>query len=64
MPWSMGDAPLNTKKANTPAKKRQWSSIANKVLAQSGDEAKAIKIASAAVKKTPAKKKSAKKGSK
>lgn len=51
MPWQMRDAPRHTKKADTPAKKKQWRTVANKVLAESGDEGKAIAIASAAVKK-------------
>ena len=51
MPWKMSDAPRHTAKAKTVPAKRQWSSVANKVLAESGDEAKAIRIASAAVKK-------------
>lgn len=53
MPWKMSDASRHTAKADTPAKKRQWRSVANKVLADSGDEGKAIAIASAAVKKNP-----------
>lgn len=52
MPWQMRDAPRHTKAATTPAKKKQWRSVANKVLAESGgDEGKAIRIANAAVKK-------------
>lgn len=52
MPWTMKDAPRHTAKAKTAPAKRQWSSVANKVLAESGgDEAKAIRIANAAVKK-------------
>ena len=54
MPWSPSDGPSrHTKKANTPATKKQWSDIANKVLADSGDEGKAVRIANAAVKKHP-----------
>lgn len=52
MPWSPDDGPSrHTKKANTPASKNQWSTIANKVLADSGDDGKAIRIANAAVAK-------------
>lgn len=51
MPWTMRDAPAHTRKASTPAKKRQWSTVANSVLEKTGDDAKAIKIANAAVKK-------------
>lgn len=57
MPWRMQDASRHTKKASTPASKKQWRSVANKVLGESGDEGKAVRIANAAV----AKRKSAKK---
>ena len=46
MPWSPSDGPArHTKKATTPAKRKQWSDIANKVLDESGDEGKAVRIA-------------------
>lgn len=51
MPWKMSDATAHTKKANTPKKKKQFAVVANKVLAESGDEGKAIRIANAAVAK-------------
>ena len=57
MPWKMSDAPHHTKKANTPAKKKQVATVANKVLQESGDEGKAIRVANAAVAKHPSKKK-------
>ena len=58
MPWKPNDGPSrHTKKANTPAKRRQWASTANSVLEDSGDEGKAVRIANAAVKKHPSKKK-------
>lgn len=58
MPWKPDDGPSrHTKKANTPAKKKQWADIANKVRTESGDEGKAVRIANAAVKKHPSKKK-------
>ena len=60
MPWSMGSALTHTKKANTPAKKKQWSATANAVLAKSGDEGKAVRVANSAVAKTPTKAKSVK----
>jgi uncharacterized protein YdaT len=57
MPWNSNDGPArHTKKANTPAKKKQWADIANKVRNESGDEGKAVRIANAAVKKHPSKK--------
>lgn len=51
MPWTMSSAVKHTSKAKSPAAKRQWSSVANRVLTESGDEGKAIRIANAAVKK-------------
>jgi uncharacterized protein YdaT len=58
MPWSPSDGPSrHTKKANTPATRKQWSSVANKVLADSGDEGKAVRIANSAVSKHPSHKK-------
>lgn len=51
MPWEPKDAGKKTKKAASPGAKKQWSTVANKVLADSGDEGKAIRIANAAVAK-------------
>lgn len=57
MPWNKNDGPArHTKKANTPAKKQQWASVANKVREESGDEGKAVRVANAAVKNHPSKK--------
>lgn len=55
MPWKMSDAISHTKRASTPAKARQWASVANSILQQSGNEGKAVRIANSAVKNTPAK---------
>jgi hypothetical protein len=57
MPWSPKDASRKTKKANTPAKSRQWAHVADKVLAKTGDEGLAIREASSVVKKHPSRKK-------
>lgn len=57
MPWKPKDATRHTKKASSPAAKRQWSTVADKVLAKNGDEGKAIRIANAAVAKRHALKK-------
>lgn len=57
MPWSMDSASKHTKKASNPATKKQWASTANSVLAKTGDDATAIKVANSAVKKHPSKKK-------
>jgi uncharacterized protein YdaT len=51
MPWTPGDARGKTRKAKTPAKRKKWAAIANAVLKKDGDEGKAIRIASAAVKR-------------
>lgn len=51
MPWDAKSAARHTKKAKSPAAKRQWAATADSVLAKSGDEAKAIRIANSAVKK-------------
>lgn len=57
MPWSPDDGPArHTKKANTPAKKKQWAAAANSVREKTGDEGKAVRIANAAVNKHPSKK--------
>lgn len=56
MPWSPNDGPSrHTKKAKSPAAKKQWAATANSVLEKSGDEGKAVRIANAAVAKRKAK---------
>lgn len=49
MPWSSSDATRFTKKANTPAKKRQWAHVANSALASGDSEGSAIRQANVAV---------------
>ena len=52
MPWSPNDGPArHTKKARTKGAKKQWAATANRVLAESGDEGKAVRIANSAVAK-------------
>ena len=51
MPWKSGDASRFTKKAKSPAAKKQFAKVANKILADTGDEGRAVRIASGAVKK-------------
>jgi hypothetical protein len=51
MPWSPKDAKSKTKKADSPKKRRQWSKIADSVLARTGDEGLAIREANGVVKK-------------
>lgn len=49
MPWSPTDARAKTRKANTPAKQRQWSSVANEVLERTGDEGQAVRTANGVI---------------
>jgi hypothetical protein len=47
-------AEKHTKKANTPAKKRQWQHVADSAEARGASRGSAIRQANAAVKKNPA----------
>ncbi len=49
MPWTAKDATRHTKKAQSPAAKRQWKKVANSVLAKTGNEGRAVASANAAV---------------
>ncbi len=50
MPWKMQDATRFTKKAEgSPKAKRAFAEVANKVLAKSGDEGKAVRVANKVV---------------
>lgn len=49
MPWNSGDAHSFTHHANTKKKKRAWKEIANKILHETGDEARAVRIANHAM---------------
>src|SRR4051812_12846553 len=51
MPWKPSDAMGKTKKATTPAARKQWAGAANAVLKKTGSEASAVKVANAAVAK-------------
>lgn len=64
MPWTPSDGPSrHTKKASTPAKRQQWASTANNVrsramkggASEEDADAKAVRIANAAVKRHPSK---------
>jgi uncharacterized protein YdaT len=55
MPWNPDDAERHTKTADDPKRQRMWAEIANSVLAESGDEGRAIREANAAVAKDFAK---------
>ncbi len=49
MPWTPEDAPRHTHKADTEELCEVWSEVANKVLAETGDEGRAIRSANAVV---------------
>ncbi len=51
MPWDRYGAKAHTKSADTPKKQQRWAEVANSVLKKTGDDAKAIRIANAQVKK-------------
>lgn len=51
MPWSPKDATAKTKKARSPKAKWQWANVADRVLAKTGDEGRAVREANAVVKK-------------
>lgn len=51
MAWQPDDAPRHDRKADTRPLQRLWSDVANKVLAETGDEGRAVRIANAAVAK-------------
>jgi hypothetical protein len=51
MPWSAKDAKSKTKKARTPAQKKRWATTANSVLKKTGNDATAIKVANARMRK-------------
>jgi hypothetical protein len=48
MPWRPEDAPRHTRKADTPHLCEVWSEGANKVLEETLDEGRAVRIAKAA----------------
>jgi hypothetical protein len=49
MPWTAEDAERHTKKADSAKRQRMWAEIANSVLAETGDEGRAIREANARV---------------
>lgn len=51
MPWTPSEARKSTKKAKSPKAQKQWSAVANKVLAETGDDVKAKIIANGVIKK-------------
>ncbi|HEY6339326.1 MAG TPA: hypothetical protein VIW68_12605 [Candidatus Sulfotelmatobacter sp.] len=51
MPWSSKDAYGHTHGAQSPKAKRQWSKVANSVLARGGSEGSAVRQANGVVKR-------------
>ena len=51
MPWTPRDATKHDKAAKSPKAKRQWADVADKVLAKTGNEGRAIREANAVVKR-------------
>lgn len=51
MPWTAKDAQRFTKKANTPTKQRQWSHVADSMLAAGKGEGAAIRGANSVIAK-------------
>ena len=49
MPWEPEDAPRHTHKADTPHLCRLWAEVANNVLAETGNEGRAVRAGNAAV---------------
>ena len=50
-PWEPEDAKKHTKKAKGKKKQELWSEVANKTLAKTGDDARAIREANAVIKR-------------
>jgi hypothetical protein len=54
MPWTAADAERHTHLADTPTKKRQWAHVANATLERTGNDARAVRAANAAVRSSHA----------
>lgn len=58
MPWTQSDGPArHTKKAKSAGAKKQWSAVANAVLAKTGNEGLAVREANGVIKRRKAGKK-------
>ena len=55
MPWTAAEATKHDRAAKSPKRKRQWAKTANTILKRTGDDARAIRGADSAVKKSQAK---------
>lgn len=51
MPWSGKDALKHTKAAKSEKDQRLWNAVANRLLKDTGDEGKAIRIANSQVRR-------------
>lgn len=51
MPWTAKSAKGHDKKAGGKKASRQWSKVANAVLAKTGDEGRAVRTANGVIKK-------------
>lgn len=51
MPWKLADAQRHTHLATTSRLRRIWTQVANKTLADTGDDAIAIRVANATVRR-------------
>lgn len=51
MPWTAKDAKAKTRKASSPKAKRQWKNVANRVLAETGNDGRAVREANAVIKR-------------
>jgi len=49
MPWTARDAYRKTHKASSPVAQRQWSHVADAILAKTGNEGQAIREANGVV---------------
>ena len=49
MPWTAKDSTRHTKKAKSATARRQWSRVANSVLARTGNDARAVRSANAVI---------------
>lgn len=56
MRWKPDDALRHTRKANSPAKRRQWADVANSELAAGRSEGRAVRAANTVVKNRPSSK--------
>jgi hypothetical protein len=55
MPWTPREAAKHNRSVKSPKRKRQWSKVANSILERTGDDARAIRGANSAVKKSQSK---------